>query len=156
MMHNILINVINWGIYCEYFFIGRQIYDCRKKKITVCGCVYDPMYDSQERGLWASRSFFLASPQRQAFFISHPKLFMQLTRLVFYLHSHIYERLSLIRSSFSFAESHFTRPALDHIYSLNGSSLLLWSGRLLDEAACIRYFIIPANWEKGCLPSDFI
>lgn len=137
------------------FFIGRQIYDCRKKKNYRCVAVFMIRCMIHRKEVCELQEFFSASPQRQAFFISHPKLFMQLTRQFFYLHSHIYERLNLIRSSFSFAESHFTRPALDHIYSLNGSSLLLWSGRLLDEAACIRLFYNSSELREGLLTLGF-
>ena len=109
------------------FRLGVKFYDCRQRwinyRFVFVFVIRSLLYRHESKEL---QRFLQQNELRSRFFVTHPQVFAQLTRQVFYRGSKPDERLRIIKESFSILERTFTNDALEKMYLDESVALRLW------------------------------
>jgi uncharacterized protein len=116
--------------------LGVNLYDCRQRWIRYR---FVPVFVIRSLLYWRQfkdlQGFLQQNELRSRFLATHPKVFAQLTRQLFYRGSRPDERLRIIKESFSMLEKAFTKDALEKMYLDESETLRLWEMPYLDGKA---------------------
>lgn len=131
------------------YHLGKQLYNCKRWMNYRFVLVFIIRSFIHYKNIQTLCDFFNYSPFRQNIITTHPKIFAQLTRQVFYKGSTTSERLTLILQSFLFFRDNFSKQALQQIYL--GSGICLWSQVYKGQPLFINLIFLDSEIREGCM-----